>query len=93
LGVFDKSAYPTSRCPIAVNDVILLFTDGLYEVDNEAREEFGQDRLLAAVRARYKLPTERLLDELLQDVHRFSSEKEFEDDVCLVAMEIAKLGA
>jgi sigma-B regulation protein RsbU (phosphoserine phosphatase) len=93
LGLFDKSVYPTSRCPISVNDVILLFTDGLYEVDNEAHEEYGQERLLAAVRARYKLPTERLLDELLQDVQLFSSVKEFEDDVCLVAMEIAELGA
>jgi sigma-B regulation protein RsbU (phosphoserine phosphatase) len=76
-----------------VNDVILLFTDGLYEVDNPAQEEYGQERLLTAVRQRYQLPTERLLDELLQDVHRFSTAKEFEDDVCLVAMEIAKLGA
>jgi serine phosphatase RsbU (regulator of sigma subunit) len=70
-----------------------LFTDGLYEVDNDAHEEYGQERLLAAVRARHKLPTERLLDELLDDVHRFSSAQEFEDDVCLVAMEIAMLGA
>jgi serine phosphatase RsbU (regulator of sigma subunit) len=93
LGLFDKSVYPASRCPIAVNDVILLFTDGLYEVDNPAQEEYGQERLLTAVRQRYQLPTERLLDELLQDVHRFSTAKEFEDDVCLVAMEIAKLGA
>jgi phosphoserine phosphatase RsbU/P len=92
LGLFDKSTYPTNRCPIAINDVVLLFTDGLYEVDKETHEEYGQDRLLAAVRARYNLPTERLLDELLQDVQRFSSAKEFEDDVCLVAMEVAKLG-
>jgi serine phosphatase RsbU (regulator of sigma subunit) len=56
-------------------------------------EEYGQQRLLEAVRARYKLPTDRLLDELLEDVHRFSSARVFEDDVCLVAVEIAKLGA
>lgn len=93
LGLFDKSDYPTNRCPIAKNDVVLLFTDGLYEVDNDAQEEYGQERLLAAVRTRCKLPTERLLDELLEDVHRFSSAKEFEDDVCLVAIEIAKLRA
>jgi phosphoserine phosphatase RsbU/P len=91
LGLFDKSDYPTSRCPIAPNDIVLLFTDGLYEVDNGAHEEYGQERLLAAVRKRYNLATERLLDELLQEVQRFSNAKEFEDDVCLVAMEIAKL--
>lgn len=92
LGLFDKTVYPSSRCPIAVNDVVLLFTDGLYEVDNPAHEEYGQERLLAAVRTRHRLPTERLLDEVLQDVQRFSTSKEFVDDVCLVAIEIAKLG-
>src|SRR6266404_4211486 len=32
LGLFDKSIYPTCRCPIAARDLILLFTDGIYEV-------------------------------------------------------------
>ena len=93
LGLFDKSDYPASRCPIALNDVILLFTDGIYEVDDHGQEEYGQERLLAAVRARYRLPTEFLLNELLEDVQHFSSAKEFEDDVCLVTMEIARLGS
>ncbi len=92
LGLFDKSIYPTCRCPIVPRDLILLFTDGIYEVDNAAEEEYGQERLLAAVRQRSTLATEKLFDELLRDVRRFSGVEEFQDDVCLVGMEIQRTG-
>ena len=92
LGLFDKPIYPTCRCPIAARDLILLFTDGIYEVDNPAQEEYGQERLLAAVRQRCALPAEQLFDELLRDVQRFSGVNELEDDVCLVGMEIQRTG-
>ncbi|SPE62711.1 hypothetical protein SBV1_890010 [Verrucomicrobia bacterium] len=73
---------------MAAKDVLLLFTDGLYEVENPELGEYGQSRLLAAVQQRARLPTEALLDELLDDVRRFSRTKEFADDVCLVAVEL-----
>ncbi len=91
LGLFDKSAYPTSHCPLEVNDLILLFTDGLYEIDNPAGEEFGQERLLSAVRQQFRQPTAALFDGILAEVQRFSQCREFDDDVCLVGVEIARL--
>jgi len=79
------------RCPLEVNDLVVLFTDGLYEVPGSAGEEFGQERLLAAVRQRAQLAPSDLFDELLLEVKEFSSHKEFEDDVCLIGMEIGEL--
>jgi len=92
LGLFEKSTYPICRCPLAVNDFIVLFTDGLYEVQGPSDEEFGEARLLQAVRGRVHLPAERLFDELLGTVRAFSGRQEFDDDVCLVGMEAACLG-
>lgn len=92
LGLFERPVYPTCRAPMTQNDLFLLFTDGLYEVDNPAQEEYGQERLIAAVRKHYRLPTDSLLDELLEDVQRFSRAHDFEDDVCLVAMDVARIG-
>ena len=59
-------------------------------MDSPTHEEYGQERLLAAVRERCGLPTEQLFEELLRDVQSFSNIKEFEDDVCLVGVEIKK---
>ena len=86
LGLFDKPQYPTCRAPLAEKDSVLLFTDGLYEVTDSDQEEFGQDRLRTAVRRYQHLPTEQLLDAILRDVQSFSNTREFDDDVCLVAM-------
>src|SRR6267378_2689062 len=68
LGLFDKSNYPNCRVALEQNDLILLFTDGLYEADNQDSEEYGQERLLEEVRQRCQLPAAQLFDELLKDV-------------------------
>lgn len=91
LGLFVESAYASAECAVATDDLILLFTDGLYEVPG-ATGEFGPDRLLEAVRRRVHLPTKDLLDELLREVTGFSETGQFVDDVCIVGMDVARLG-
>ena len=99
LGLFDKPNYPTCRAAVAPNDLILLFTDGIYEATNTRDEEYGQERFLANVRESFQLPTEKLLEKLLKDAQAFRAgplgkqtpaTDDFEDDVCLVALDIAR---
>jgi sigma-B regulation protein RsbU (phosphoserine phosphatase) len=90
LGLFEESAYPTCRCPLSAGDVLVLFTDGVYEMHGPEEEEFGLDRLMAAFRRRSKLPPAQMLDEILEEVQSFSRQKEFEDDICLVTVERAR---
>jgi sigma-B regulation protein RsbU (phosphoserine phosphatase) len=87
LGLFERTDYPTCRCPLAPNDFVFLYTDGIYEATNAEGEEFGQDRLLQAVRRRIETPANQLFEELLAEVQEFSGTNEFEDDVCLVGVE------
>ncbi len=90
LGLFDDSTYPTCVCPVTANDLIIFYTDGLYEVIRANNQEYGQERLLDAVHQRITQPPERMFDELLNDVREFSGNAEFEDDICLVGMEVTK---
>jgi serine phosphatase RsbU (regulator of sigma subunit) len=92
LGLFAESQYPTGRIAISPQDVILLFTDGLYEVIGCEHEEYGQERLLQGVRRRLDLRPPQLFDELLEEVKDFSASNEFDDDVCLLAMEVGRTG-
>ena len=87
LGLFEQPLYPACQCALAENDLFLLYTDGIYEAYNSAEQEYGQDRLLDSVRHHLHQPTERLLDALIRDAKHFAGTEEFEDDVCLVAME------
>ena len=92
LGVFDDSAYPTANRPLAAQDVVMLFTDGLFEVEGHNGEQFGQDRLLESVRARVNQQPQEIFDGLLADIKQFTAGKGFVDDVCLVGVEATQVG-
>jgi len=91
LGLFERTDYPTCRCPFATNDLVFLFTDGIYEITDADGNEFGQERLLQAVRKRVQLPADELFNELLVEAQSFSGSVEFEDDVCLLGVEAGRL--
>lgn len=87
LGVFDEAEFHAHQCAIEPGDVILLFTDGLFEVTGPDGGEYGEERLLNAVRHRLNLPTQQLLDEILAEIRAFAGDRGFSDDVCILAME------
>lgn len=93
LGVFDNTVYRTHETEIAERDLILLFTDGLYEVESADGELYDQTLLLHAVERRMDLPPEQIVEETLGEVRAYSGTRAFEDDVCLVGMEVQRLGA
>ena len=70
---------------------MVLYTDGIYEVNNSREEEFGQERLIHSIRENIRLPAEALFDALLREVQEFSGTTEFDDDVCLVGTEVHRL--
>jgi sigma-B regulation protein RsbU (phosphoserine phosphatase) len=87
LGLFDNPQYETTEARLEAGDLVMLFTDGLYEVQGPNDELYSQERLLLDVKIRAQKPAAPLFDELLETVRAFSVDREFEDDVCLVAME------
>jgi sigma-B regulation protein RsbU (phosphoserine phosphatase) len=89
LGLFDGIAYPTSSCPFYSRDCLVLFTDGVYEVDSPEGKEFGRNALISSLRRLAPLPVEQLFPAVVDEVCRFSAQEHFEDDVCMVAVERA----
>ncbi len=91
LGLFDDSVYPTCRRRLAADDLVVMFTDGLYEVHGAEDKQFGEDALLAAVRKRLRQPCATLFEELLWEIREFSTTREFTDDVCLVGIDVRRV--
>lgn len=87
LGVLEEYSYTSFECPLHSGDLFLLFTDGLTEVAC-GEDEYGEKRLLQAVEQRHALSATPLLDELIEEIKNFGDEKVFEDDVCLIGMEV-----
>lgn len=92
LGLFADAEFVTCESRIEVEDVIVLFTDGLFEATSaDGTQEFGRERLLETTRECMKLPLEKLCDEIVAAVRAFSGGTEFADDVCLLGVEVARL--
>ena len=88
LGLLENTVYQSSEVMLAPGDMIMLFTDGLYEVEGANNEIYSQALLLNGVQKRVQLPAPKLFDELLQEVRQFSAQENFMDDVCLVGVEL-----
>lgn len=93
LGIFPGAKYENSTLAVQPEDFILLFTDGLFEVENERAELFSEERLREVVAEHADLPPEPLVKALLGEVERFTGGTPFEDDLCVVGVHIARISA
>jgi serine phosphatase RsbU (regulator of sigma subunit)/FixJ family two-component response regulator len=91
LGLFDGMEYRTSECPLEVDDFVMLFTDGLFEVEAPNHELYSCERLIDAVRQRARLQSSELFAGVFAEIRQFSKRTEFSDDVCLLGMEVTRL--
>ncbi len=91
LGVMNTAAYATVERPLAPGDLLLFFTDGLYEIDGHDGSLYEMKQLTDAVARRRALPTPQFFDDLVAELRAFSATGEFSDDMCLVGMDIARL--
>ncbi len=67
--------------PIAHNDKILMYSDGLIEARNGEDVEFGNERLIEAIST---APQDRIYDHLLDQLDRYCEGRAQADDVTLV---------
>lgn len=94
LGLFSNATFATTCTTLKPGDLIMLYTDGLFEVEDTDGELYSQEDLLKAVHRRSKLPTSEMFQEVLAEVQAFSQRSDFDDDVCIVGIEVASvLGA
>ncbi len=87
LGLFEDPTYQTTETILHPGDFLMLFTDGLYEVQGEHEELYSQERLTLDVKNLLHQPPGILFDELLRVIRTFALNGEFDDDVCLVGMD------
>ena len=93
LGLFDDPPYQMTEVILTPGDFLMLFTDGLYEVQGQNEELYSQERLTLDVKNFLNHPPGVLFDELLEVIRAFAVSGQFDDDVCLVGMDFVGLPA
>jgi sigma-B regulation protein RsbU (phosphoserine phosphatase) len=90
-GLIDGFTYSQYEFPLRPGDVLIGYTDGLFEACDSTGKGFGDERLRTLIGQSAALPIAPLIDRLLTEVRAFSGRDEFEDDVCVVAVESTRL--
>ena len=90
LGLIRGAAYPADEMVLSSVDRLVMFTDGVLEAENRRGEPFFEKRLMEIISRQTSEPLEAMLDTILASVLEFSDAKQFDDDVCLLAMELHK---
>jgi phosphoserine phosphatase RsbU/P len=83
----EDAIYQTSEIILEPRDLVLLYTDGLVEIENAQQDLYSTQLLVEAVRRRLDQPSGQLFNELLEEARRFAAHGAFTDDVCLVGMD------
>jgi sigma-B regulation protein RsbU (phosphoserine phosphatase) len=91
LGVIPDSTYPTEEDVVKPGDFLLLYTDGLCEL-GEGKDMLPDDpKFIGLVEKCTGQHGEAFLDALLAQARQFAGQNEFQDDVCLVGIEVERL--
>ncbi len=85
LGVFQEWDCEIEERPMLSGDTFVLYTDGVTESFSAAEEEFGEARLMDALRRHRGLCCEELMEAILEEVRQFSPEEQHDDITMIVA--------
>jgi sigma-B regulation protein RsbU (phosphoserine phosphatase) len=86
LGILSAAEWLEGRLRLQHDEVLLCFTDGATEARNRAGEEYGEARLIDAVRANMSLTPYRLCTALYASVRTFVGTTRQTDDTTYLAI-------
>lgn len=88
LGLIPKSPFSAQTVSLDDIDRMLIFTDGLHEVEDAGEQELGVDNIVRELQRTSAEDMDTCLDSLLDYARSYSAGGDFDDDVCLFAMDV-----
>ncbi|MCC0175479.1 SpoIIE family protein phosphatase [Waterburya agarophytonicola K14] len=86
VGMFPDIKYVSNSCQIDCNSSLYVFSDGLYEVEQQPNSPWGLDRLINLLK-KYQQTPERDLQRLLQYIRTWHPNFQFEDDLSILQID------
>jgi sigma-B regulation protein RsbU (phosphoserine phosphatase) len=83
-GVLPGAPYAAGHTTFGPGDLLVLYTDGVTEGASTTLEQWGDDRLLAAVRRGAARPCSELVRGVAEEVRTFEGEQGPADDITLL---------
>ena len=89
IGLWPELDFKGEEIDFFHNRLILLYTDGLNEAENQQQEQYGEDRIIELVKSHYTNNTHDIIEALNADVNLFRNGAERNDDLTILAFRYA----
>lgn len=86
VGMFPDIHYVNAYCEIAAKSSLYVFSDGIYEVEQQANSHWGLERLINLLN-KYQQTPDRDLKRLLQYIRTWHPNFQFEDDLSILQVD------
>jgi phosphoserine phosphatase RsbU/P len=84
VGMFEDAAFDEEAVRLAAGESVAVFSDGIVEAQNEAGEEYGDERILAAVQPYVGSAPGEMVEQLFLSVRRFCGILPQHDDMSVL---------
>jgi serine phosphatase RsbU (regulator of sigma subunit) len=89
LGDLEESTYTEKTHPLQKGDVLVWYTDGIVECENDRGEEYGEKRFRAAIRRAADLDPVAMRESVVGAAGQFFGDRARKDDITMVFARIA----
>jgi len=86
VGMLDIAEWKDAALSLEPQDLLVLYTDGVSEAMNRAREFYGPGRLVAAIQRNFHLPVDELTAAVRADIAEFTGGEPQRDDLTLLIL-------
>lgn len=84
VGMFAHAQYDESTIVLEKSDLLLLYTDGITEAENEYGEMWGEERMIDAVKRSSHKSNEEILAEVFAEVEQWTFSPDSADDMTMM---------
>jgi sigma-B regulation protein RsbU (phosphoserine phosphatase) len=88
IGFSDCSVYEQKTILLSPGDIVCAFTDGVFEVQNPAGEEFGEQAMVEFIQQNSGLSAAELSNGLYKKIKNFSKHTSFRDDFTIFIIKV-----
>ena len=86
VGIFPDASYTASSLTLRSGDLLVAFTDGVTEPENEAGAEYGEERLRDTLRSTGGLSASEVIDRVMNDVLAWTGDSALQDDMTMLVV-------
>ena len=87
LGLFDYASYESRTLQLHNGDILVVYSDGLTDAQNQQEEMFGEERLLQIIRQEAPSGSHAIEQKFLKAIEEFTQGMPQTDDITFVVVE------